>query len=115
MKKKQISKKVLETLVKLKNNGIKICIATGRSPIQVPHFPDVEFDAFLTYNGSYCFNKYQDIFSNPLKKEDVYIIINNAINIIIFATPGVTSVLPEIICTIENSFNPVLFRTVANP
>lgn len=78
MKKKQISKKVLETLVKLKNNGIKICIATGRSPMQVPHFPDVEFDAFLTYNGSYCFNKYQDIFSNPLKKEDVYIIINNA-------------------------------------
>lgn len=78
MKKKQISKKVLETLVKLKNNGIKICIATGRSPMQVPHFPNVEFDAFLTYNGSYCFNKYQDIFSNPLKKEDVYIIINNA-------------------------------------
>lgn len=33
MKKKQISKKVLETLVKLKNNGIKICIATGRSPM----------------------------------------------------------------------------------
>ena len=78
MKKKQISKKVLETLVKLKNNGIKICIATGRSPMQVPHFPNVEFDAFLTYNGSYCFNKYQDIFSNPLKKEDVYTIINNA-------------------------------------
>ena len=78
MKKKQISKKVLETLVKLKNNGIKICIATGRSPMQVPHFPNVEFDAFLTYNGSYCFNKYIDIFSNPLKKEDVYIIINNA-------------------------------------
>ena len=69
MKKKQISKKVLETLVKLKNNGIKICIATGRSPMQVPHFPNVEFDAFLTYNGSYCFNKYQDIFSNPLKKK----------------------------------------------
>lgn len=78
MKKKQVSKKVLETLVKLKNNGIKICIATGRSPMQVPHFPNVEFDAFLTYNGSYCFNKYQDIFSNSLKKEDVYIIINNA-------------------------------------
>lgn len=69
MKKKQISKKVLETLVKLKNNGIKICIATGRSPMQVPHFPNVEFDAFLTYNGSYCFNKYIDIFSNHLKKK----------------------------------------------
>ena len=35
MKKKQVSKKVLETLVKLKNNGIKICIATGRSPMRI--------------------------------------------------------------------------------
>ena len=59
MRKKEISEKVLETLLKLKNNGIKICIATGRSPMQVPCFPNVEFDAFLTYNGSYCFTKDQ--------------------------------------------------------
>ena len=78
MRKKEISEKVLETLLKLKNNGIKICIATGRSPMQVPCFPNVEFDAFLTYNGSYCFTKDQTILSNPLKKEDVYTIIKNA-------------------------------------
>lgn len=78
MKKKQISEKILETLSKLKKNGIKICIATGRSPMQVPRFPGIEFDTFLTYNGSYCFDRYQEIFSNPLKKEDVHIIINNA-------------------------------------
>ena len=78
MNKKKISKKVLEALIRLKENGIKICVATGRPPMQVPRFPNVEFDVFLTYNGSYCFDKDQDIFSNPLKREDVYTIINNA-------------------------------------
>ena len=78
MNKKKISEKVLEALIRLKENGIKICVATGRPPIQVPRFPNVEFDVFLTYNGSYCFDKDQDIFSNPLKREDVYTIINNA-------------------------------------
>lgn len=81
MKKKQISEKILETLIKLKNNGIKIAIATGRSPMQLPHFPGVEFDAYLTYNGSYCFDQHQDIFSNPLKREDVFTIIHNAAEI----------------------------------
>ena len=78
MNKKKISEKVLEALIRLKENGIKICVATGRPPMQVPRFPNVEFDVFLTYNGSYCFDKDQDIFSNPLKREDVYTIINNA-------------------------------------
>lgn len=81
MRKKQITEKVRYTLLKLKENGMKLCIATGRSPMQVPQFPEVEFDSFLTYNGSYCFDSEQDIFSNPLKKEDVCTIMKNAKNI----------------------------------
>lgn len=38
MKTKRISEKVMDTLKQLKNNGIKICIATGRSPITLPVF-----------------------------------------------------------------------------
>lgn len=78
MKKKCISEKTLETLRRLKEKGIRICVATGRSPMQVPRFPGVEFDAFLTYNGSYCFDRHQDIFSNPLRREDVRTLIKNA-------------------------------------
>lgn len=80
MKKKKISEKTLETLKGLQKRGIKICIATGRSPMQLPHFPGLEFDAFLTYNGSCCFDREEagDIFSNPLKREDVRTIIENA-------------------------------------
>ena len=81
MKKKCISEKTLETLRRLKEKGIRICVATGRSPMQVPRFPGVEFDAFLTYNGSYCFDRHQDIFSNPLGREDVRTLIKNAAGI----------------------------------
>ncbi len=75
--KKSISENVHFALVKLKENGIKICIATGRSPVQLPKFPGIAFDAYLTYNGSYCFTHDEDIFRNPLQKEDVFTIIEN--------------------------------------
>ena len=52
MNTKRISEKMLKTLVRLKENGIILCLATGRSPMALPHFKKVEFDAFLTFNGS---------------------------------------------------------------
>lgn len=79
--KKVISEKMIETLQRLKEHGIIICIATGRSPITLPDIPQVEFDAFLTFNGSYCYNKEQTIFSNPICGEDVKRIIQNAAKI----------------------------------
>ncbi|MHC5372566.1 HAD family hydrolase [Enterococcus sp. LJL120] len=78
MEKKQISEKMLQTLIELKKRGIIICIATGRSPIALPQFEQVEFDAFLTFNGSYCFNQRETILSNPIPTEDVQQIIQNA-------------------------------------
>ena len=56
MDKDTISDKTLEALKRLQANGIKLCLATGRGPMLVPHFDGVEFDAFLTYNGSYCYD-----------------------------------------------------------
>ena len=44
MNTKRISEKMLETLVRLKENGIILCLATGRSPMALPHFKKVEFD-----------------------------------------------------------------------
>ncbi len=77
MDKKVISNTMLETLVQLKKNGIVICIATGRPPKTVPHFPEVEFDAYLTFNASYCYTKDQIIFKNPIPSSDVQKIIEN--------------------------------------
>ncbi len=81
MKTKRISEKVMDTLKQLKNNGIKICIATGRSPLTLPVFEGIEFDAYLTFNGSLCYNQSGDIFRNPIISEDVNKIIRNAADI----------------------------------
>lgn len=78
MERKEVSEKTLEALRRLKERGVLLCLATGRGPLALPRFADVEFDAFLTFNGSYCFNREQTIFSNPLSKEDVQILLRNA-------------------------------------
>lgn len=75
---KKVTPKMLETLRRLKEKGIIICIATGRAPMAVPTFEGVEFDAILTYNGSYCFNQKEIIYSNPLEQDDVQKMIQNA-------------------------------------
>ena len=38
----------------------------------------MSFDAFLTYNGSYCFTPEQDIFKNTIPTEEVATLIRNA-------------------------------------
>lgn len=81
MKKKHMTEKTLETLRRLKEKGIILCVATGRGPMGLPEFAGIEFDVFLTFNGSYCFNDRQVIFSNPISKADVTKIIENATDI----------------------------------
>lgn len=79
MQKKQITPTTLDTLRRLKANGIRICLATGRSPMVVPHFEGVEFDATLSYNGSYCYTCHgETIFSNPIPPEDLHKLLRNA-------------------------------------
>lgn len=81
MERKEISEKTLEALRRLHERGTILCLATGRGPLTLPHFEGVEFDAFLTFNGSYCFDRTWTIFSNPLPKEDVQAILQNAASI----------------------------------
>lgn len=78
MKKKKISLKTVETLQRLRRRGILICMATGRTPVTVPKFDGVEFDAYLTFNGSLCYNSTDVMFSNAIPSEDVQKLISNA-------------------------------------
>ena len=81
MQKKQISEKTLEMLRRLREKGVIICIATGRSPAALPKLEGVEFDAYLTFNGSLCYTGTETIFSNPISAGDVQRIIQNATNL----------------------------------
>lgn len=78
MERKEITPQTLEALRRLKERDVRLCLATGRGPLTLPHFEGVEFDVFLTFNGSYCFDRRGTIFSNPLPGEDVQAILRNA-------------------------------------
>ena len=74
---KKMSENTIKCLKALKAKGIKIVIATGRSPISLPVFEEIEFDAFLTFNGSLCFQGDHILYHNPIPKEDVLRMIEN--------------------------------------
>ena len=44
-----------EALKALRDKGIKIFIATGRPQCLINNLSDLEFDGYITVNGSYCF------------------------------------------------------------
>lgn len=75
---KPMTRKISYTLAELRRKGIKLCIATGRSPLTLPHFPGVEFDICMTFNGSYCTYGEKVIHSCYIAKEDVKTIVANA-------------------------------------
>lgn len=76
--KKGLSTKTCEALNRLKEKNILLTIATGRAPLTLPKLDGVEFDVFLTFNGSYCYNHKDTIFSKSIPTEDVNKIIHNA-------------------------------------
>ncbi|MFR7638392.1 HAD family hydrolase [uncultured Allobaculum sp.] len=78
MNTKVISPRTVEALCLLQKEGVRIAICTGRSPMQIPKFEGVEFDALLSFNGSYATDRDgQVICSSPLDPDDVETILAN--------------------------------------
>lgn len=79
MNTKQITPHTLEALRRLQEQGLLICLATGRGPRALPRFDGVRFDALLTFNGSYCYDRAGSvIYSDPIPSQDVAVILSNA-------------------------------------
>ena len=75
---RKISERTLKTLIRLKERNFILCLSTGRAPLTVPHFEGWEPDVYLTFNGSYCYNRQQVIYKNPISTEDAKKIVRNA-------------------------------------
>ena len=78
MQSKHISPCTVEALHRLRANGIRLCIATGRAPVTLPDFGGAEFDAYLTFNGSLCYAGADTIYSRPINGADLQRLIRNA-------------------------------------
>ena len=77
----RIPAKTYEALNRLREKGILLCIATGRSPTVLPDFRGFRFDAYCTFNGSLCYTENKTIHSNPLSSKDVAKVLGNAASI----------------------------------
>lgn len=75
---KGMSAKTEETLRRLQEKQVKICIATGRPPFAIPKFTDIQFDAYLSFNASLVYSQGKVIFKNPIPKADVLKIAENS-------------------------------------
>lgn len=75
---KEITQPVADALNEIQRKGVLLFIATGRPNFYIPQFENVHFDGALSFNGAYCFNEKEAIFSNPLPKEEIQILQENA-------------------------------------
>lgn len=58
-------------LVKLKENGIKLFIATGRHISEMNELEKYPyFDGYITLNGCYCYNENGPYFTSPISEKD---------------------------------------------
>ncbi len=67
----QIPESTFLALKKLKENNIKIFIATGRGKDGLFVLKDFEFDGYITLNGQYCYTKDKIIYENTINKNDL--------------------------------------------
>lgn len=74
---KELSERTLHALISLRQNGVKLCMATGRGYLSAPRFPGIDFDALLTFNGSYVTVGDEIIFKCPLDRMDKLQILQN--------------------------------------
>ena len=73
-----ITQPVRSALRELQKRGIRIFIATGRTPLQLPSFEGLDFDGVLCFNGSYCYDREGTICSAPMDTDDVKQVVKNA-------------------------------------
>lgn len=54
LKTKSIPESTRKAIKNLREKGIKVIVATGRSINDLTHIKHIDFDGFLTFNGGYC-------------------------------------------------------------
>ena len=70
----EIPNSTKRALKALKEKGVKLFIATGRSPSQLDFFKEEDmshFDGFITMNGQYCYNEKEVIREQCLDRQDL--------------------------------------------
>ena len=71
-KTKSIPSDVKEAIRRIRQKGIKVVIATGRSPFDIRYIDDIESDGIITTNGAYCIGSKGEIIAQyPFSKDSL--------------------------------------------
>ncbi|MNK32516.1 Sugar phosphatase YidA [compost metagenome] len=69
-KTKSIPESTRKAIKDLREKGIKVIVATGRSINDLDHVKHIEFDGFLTFNGGYCMTVDGNVMSRQVINTD---------------------------------------------
>ncbi|WP_312822816.1 Cof-type HAD-IIB family hydrolase [Epilithonimonas sp.] len=76
LKNKTIPESTKKAINSLRQQGIKVIVATGRSINDLSHVKDIQFDGFMTFNGGYCMTVDGHLmFKQALHHEDIQSLI----------------------------------------
>lgn len=72
----KVPQSAVEAIGILKQKGIKVFIATGRHKKEIKALDPLVFDAYITLNGSYCYDDKENvIYENALAKTDMEMLV----------------------------------------
>ena len=69
-----LNDELVQALQKLREKGVKLCIATGRHTTEIADLKineKFQFDAYITLNGNDCYTKDAIIYANAIDRRDV--------------------------------------------
>lgn len=68
-----------DAIAKLKSEGIKVIVSTGRSINSIDHIKYLDFDGYITFNGGYCLTKEEKVIRrSPMDRKDIEAILKYA-------------------------------------
>lgn len=73
----QVPQSAIDSIEALRKKGIKVFIATGRHLAAINNLGDLQFDGYITLNGSYCFaGKEEVIYKHCIPAKDISSLIH---------------------------------------
>ena len=72
----EVSEHTKKALARLRENGIRIFVATGRGKDGLGCLKGIDFDGYITLNGQYCFVHDKVIYENTIRKDELQILLD---------------------------------------
>lgn len=82
----KVPQSTIDAIKQIKLKGIKVIIATGRLYTHIQNLDEIEFDGYITVNGSYCIDTNQQVIGKrTIPKKELESLIAYEKNVIPFA------------------------------